>query len=372
MAASDELLRVVEAGALIRVGDKLDGDAAGAVVGRVSAQLDAAERRVVLDLSDVTDFDSAGMGGVIEAMRRARRRGVELKLKGASAAMLEFLSLVSIERLLASAPPPPKADLVSRVGAFVDPALQSADAVVQMAAATASSLLVQPVRRRALRLDRISEELDGAAIGALPIVTLIGFLLGLILAMQAWVQLRVWGAEIYMADMVGVSILTEIGPLMTAIVLAARSGSSNAAQLGAMVVSEEIDALRQMGVHALRFLVVPKVVALAVASVALGLVFDLVGMCGGALFAAMKADIELAAYREQTRQALVPGDVLLACVKSATFGVTIGVVGCALGLRVSGGSVGVARATTNAVVVSIFLIIVIDAMFVAVQRLLLA
>jgi len=354
---------------VIEVGATLDGAAAGAVVGQVCERLDAAAGRVVLDVSGVVDFDSAGMGGIVEAMRRARARGLDVRLKGASAAMLEFLSLVSIERLVTPAPAPPRPDLISRLGACVDPALQSVGAVLHMAAATAESLAVQPLRRRALRLDRISEEIDAAAIGALPIVGLIGFLLGLILAMQAWVQLRVWGAEIYMADMVGVSIVTEIGPLMTAIVLAARSGSSNAAQLGAMVVSEEIDALRQMGVHAVRFLVVPKVVALAVASVALGLLFDLVGMCGGALFAALRADIELSAYREQTRQALSFLDVVVAGLKSGVFGVTIGVVGCALGLRVHGGSVGVARATTNAVVVSIFLIILIDALFVAVQRL---
>lgn len=353
---------------MIRVGDKLDGATADTVVSQVVEGLGAAQERIVLDLSEVTEFDSAGMGGVLEAMRRARARRVEVKVKGASAAMLEFLSLVSIERLLEAPAVAPRPDRISRVGAFVDPALQSAGAVMHTAAATISGLVVEPLRRRAWRFDRISQELDTAAIGALPIVSLIGFLLGLILAMQAWVQLRVFGAEIYMADMVGVSIITEISPLMTAIVLAARSGSSNAAQLGAMVVSEEIDALRQMGVHAVRFLVIPKVIALAVASVALGLVFDVVGMCGGAIFALMKADIELSAYREQTRQALVAMDVILASVKSATFGVTIGVVGCALGLRVSGGSIGVARATTNAVVVSIFLIIVIDALFVTVQR----
>ncbi len=361
----------MQASASIQVGSKLDGTTAGAVLGQITTHLAAAPSRLVLDLSDVQTFDSAGMGGVLEAMRLARASKVELKLKGASAAMLEFLSLISIDRLLEEQAVPERQDRISRIGAFVDPALCSAGAVLQMAAATAGSLVIEPLRRRALRLDRISDELDTAAIGALPIVSLIGFLLGLILAMQAWVQLRVWGAEIYMADMVGVSVITEIGPLMTAIVLAARSGSSNAAQLGSMVVSEEIDALRQMGVHAVRFLVLPKVLALAVASVALTLVFNLVAICGGALFALMKADIELSAYREQTRQALHLLDVLVASVKSATFGVTIGVVGCALGLRVSGGSVGVARATTNAVVVSIFLIIVIDALFVTVQRLLL-
>lgn len=354
--------------AVIEVGETLDGAAAATVIDSLSRRLSDQPGRVVLDLSQVERFDSAGMGGVIEAMRRGRRHEVEVKLKGASAAMLEFLSLVSVERLLEDHPRPARGDLVSRVGATVDPMLQAIGSVLGTGLATLRELAA-PWRQRALRLDRISEEIEHAALGALPIVSLIAFLLGLILAMQAYVQLRVWGAEIYMADMVGVSVITEIGPLMTAIILAARSGSSNAAQLGAMVVSEEIDALRQMGVHAVRFLVIPKVVALAFAAVALGLVFDVVAVCGGALFALLKADIELGAYREQTRQALEVSDVLVATVKSATFGVTIGVVGCALGLRVSGGSVGVARATTNAVVVSIFLIIVLDALFVTVQRL---
>jgi phospholipid/cholesterol/gamma-HCH transport system permease protein len=138
-----------------------------------------------------------------------------------------------------------------------------------------------------------------------------------------------------------------------------------------MVVGEEIDALRQMGVDPVRFLVVPKVAALAFAVVALGLFFDVVAIAGGALFAAAAAGIEPGAYQEQTRQALHGSDFLIALGKSAVFGGCIGVVGCALGLRVQGGSEGVGRATTNAVVLGIFLIIVIDALFVAVQRLVL-
>ncbi|HLQ36306.1 MAG TPA: ABC transporter permease, partial [Planctomycetota bacterium] len=201
---------------------------------------------------------------------------------------------------------------------------------------------------------------------------LISFLLGLILAMQAYVQLRVWGAEIYVADMVGVSVLTEIGPLMTAIVLAARSASSNAAQLGAMVVGEEIDALRQMGIHPVRFLVVPKVLACAFAAVALSVIFDVVAMAGGALFAWAVAGIEVGAYQEQTRQALHLADFLVASVKALSFGACVGVVGCALGMRVQGGSQGVGRVTTNAVVLSIFLIILIDAAFVTMQRMVLS
>ena len=204
---------------------------------------------------------------------------------------------------------------------------------------------------------------DGA-----PIVLLINFLVGGILGLQGAIQLHRFGADQFLADMVGLSMVRELGPLMTAIVLAARSGSRDAAQLGSMVVSEEISALEQMGIRPMAFLVAPKVVACAFASVTLSVVFDVVGMSGGALFAWSVAGIELAAYGEQLRQALQLSDFAVALTKAATFGAAVGVVGCALGLRVKGGSEGVGRATTNAVVLGIFMVIVIDAIFVACQR----
>ena len=343
-------------------------------VGRLCDDLDRELRlkpaRLTLDLGAVESFDSAGIGGVLSSLRAARAAGVELKLKGLSQAMLDFFSLVSVQRLVQGPTPVGRTDPVTRLGQFVEPMLDGALAVGGTAWQVLRELLLGPFRRRWLRLDRTALELDHCAAGALPIIALIGFLMGLILAMQAYVQLRVWGAEIYMADMVGVSILAEIGPLMTAIVLAARTGSRNAAQLGAMVVSEEIAALEQMGIRPLGFLVAPKVVACALAALSLCVVFDVVGMCGGALFAWAVAGIEFDAFAEQLRAALSLPDFLLALGKCATFGAAVGVVGCALGLRVQDGSEGVGRATTNAVVLGIFQVIVVDALFVTCQRLL--
>jgi phospholipid/cholesterol/gamma-HCH transport system permease protein len=284
--------------------------------------------------------------------------------------MLDFFSRVSVQRLAAPDAVATREDVIRRLGGAVEPMLAGAAAVARTALAAAHELLVGPFRGRPLRLDRTAIEVDHCAAGALPIVALIAFLMGLILAMQAWVQLRVWGAEIYIADMVGVSVLAEIGPLMTAIVLAARSGSRNAAQLGAMVVSEEIQALEQMGIRPLRFLVLPKVVACAFAAVALAIVFDVVAIGGGGLFGYWVAGIEPDAFAEQLRQALTLSDFTVAQCKAATFGVAVGVVGCALGLRVRDGSEGVGRATTNAVVLGIFLVIVVDAVFVTCQRML--
>ena len=354
----------------ITAGAALDRANVAALVSDLEHALRSRPSRVYVDLGAVESFDSAGLGGVVAGMRQARASGVDVKLKGLSAPMLDFFSLVSIERLVRPAPAPARPGPVTRLGGLVEPMFDGALAVGSTALATLEELFVGPFRRRFLRLDRTAVEVDHCAAGALPIIALIAFLLGLILAMQAYVQLRVWGAELYIADMVGVSVLAEIGPLMTAIVLAARSGSRNAAQLGSMVVSEEIAALEQMGIRPLAFLVAPKVVACAFASVSLSVVFDVVGMCGGALFAWSVAGIDLHAFAEQLRTALHLSDFAVALAKAFAFGAAVGVVGCALGLRVRGGSEGVGRATTNAVVLGIFLVIVVDAVFVTCQRML--
>lgn len=355
---------------IITAGTTLDRSNVTSLVTELDRALRAGPDRVYVDLEAVETFDSAGLGGVVAGMRTAARKGCEVKLKGVSQMMLDYFSLVSIERLMESKPVAGKANPVSRLGGMVEPMLDGALAVARTGADAFGELVLGPFRRRYLRLDRTAMEVDHCAAGALPIIALIAFLLGLILAMQAFVQLRVWGAEIYMADMVGVSVMAEIGPLMTAIVLAARSGSRNAAQLGSMVVSEEIAAIEQMGIRPLAFLIAPKVVACAFAAVSLSVVFDVVGMCGGALFAWAVAGIELDAFAQQLRNALHLSDFLVALAKACTFGAAVGVVGCALGMRVQGGSEGVGRATTNAVVLGIFLVIVVDALFVTCQRML--
>ncbi|MCA8956780.1 MAG: ABC transporter permease [Planctomycetes bacterium] len=348
----------------------LDRRTAPAALRHVDEALGRGAENVVFDLQRVEQFDSIGMGALLHGLQQARRRAVHVQIRGMSPEMRELFALVSIERLTGSGrEQPARQDLASRVGGRVEPILDALHGVLATGVETLRGLLVEPLRGRRLRLDRLAVEVEAAFFGALPIVVLIGFLLGLILAMQAYVQLRVWGADIYMADMVGVSVVYEIGPLMTGIILAARSGSANAAQLGSMAVAEEIDALRQMGVRARSYLVVPKVLALAFSVVALGVLFDWVAVVGGALFGYAAAGIEPRAYMAQTSEALRVGSFLLAATKSVVFGAVVGVVGCGLGLRVRGGSDGISRATTNTVVLSIFLIIVIDSLFVAGQHL---
>ncbi|MCA8965486.1 MAG: ABC transporter permease [Planctomycetes bacterium] len=204
----------------------MDRSTVAGLVAEIDKELRGKPARLTVDLGAVESFDSAGLGGVVAGLRRAGAAGVELKLKGMSQPMVDFFSLVSIQRLTQPAAVADRADPVTRLGTYVEPMFEGALNVASTAGAALRELFIGPFQRRFLRLDRTAIEVDHCAAGALPIIALIAFLLGLILAMQAYVQLRVWGAEIYMADMVGVSVLAEIGPLMTAIVLAARSGSS--------------------------------------------------------------------------------------------------------------------------------------------------
>jgi phospholipid/cholesterol/gamma-HCH transport system permease protein len=200
-------------------------------------------------------------------------------------------------------------------------------------------------------------------VDALPIVSLIAFLLGLIMAFQAAFQLRQFGANIFVANLVGISVVRELGPLMTAIVVAGRSGSAIAAELGTMVVGEEIDALRTMGINEIRFLVVPRVYAITITQPSLTLYANAVGVFGGFLIGVLYLDLSAAAYIQQTISALTLGDLAQGLSKSGVFAWVIVLIGCHCGLRITGGAEGVGRATTTSVVASIFSIIAVDSIF---------
>jgi phospholipid/cholesterol/gamma-HCH transport system permease protein len=202
-----------------------------------------------------------------------------------------------------------------------------------------------------------------SGVAALPIILLILFLIGLVTGYQGAVQLHQFGADMYIADMVGISITRELGPLMTAIIIAGRSGSSFAAEIGTMKVSEEIDALNSMGFDFMRFLVMPRVMSVLFAMPLLTLFADLAGVLGGLVSALAVLDITLTAYINGLQGALDYGDVMGGLFKSMVFGFLIATVGCFRGMQVSGGAESVGKFTTASVVSGIFLIIVADAVF---------
>ena len=202
-----------------------------------------------------------------------------------------------------------------------------------------------------------------AGVDALPIVGLLAFLLGVVVAYQGAAQLQLYGANIFVADLVGLSMLREFAPLITAIIVAGRSGSAYAAQIGTMVVTEEIDAMRTIGIEPLELLVLPKLLALVLALPLLTVFADAAGVAGGMLMAQGRLGVGYVEFLDRLVKAVSTTDYLVGVLKAPVFACLIVVVGCYQGFRTRGSADSVGRQTTRSVVQSIFLVIVADALF---------
>jgi len=196
---------------------------------------------------------------------------------------------------------------------------------------------------------------------ALGIVTLISVLVGLILAFVGAMQLKIFGAQIYVANLVGLGMAREMGAMMTAIIMAGRTGAAYASQLGSMQVNEEIDALKTLGISPIDFLVLPRLIALVIMLPLLCLYADLLGIIGGLLVSVSLLDVSLMEYVTQTQSALQLGDFATGLIKSSVFGVLVAISGCMSGMRSGRSSSSVGDAATSAVVAGIVSIVIADA-----------
>lgn len=222
---------------------------------------------------------------------------------------------------------------------------------------------ISPLTGKKPRIKASVQEMVKAGYNSVPIVAVISFFIGVILALQSAYQLKKVGAMIYVANMVGVSITRELGPIITAIIVSGRSGSAYAAEIGSMKAAEEVDALVTMGINPVRFLVSPKLIALMVMLPALTIFSDFVGIFGGFLLSTTVLEIHPSSYFQQTVNALLVKDVFTGLLKAWAFGIVITIVGAYQGFRVEGGAEEVGRRTTASVVASIFLVIVFDFFF---------
>lgn len=227
-----------------------------------------------------------------------------------------------------------------------------------------STLLVWRALRHPFRRPRYWREtvaqMDSIGFGTLPIVLLAGFFIGAVLALQTAGTLRSFGAQNYTGRLVATSLLRELGPVLTCILLAGRAGSGIAAELGAMCVSEQIDAMRALGTDPFRKLVRPRLLALITMAPVLTIFANVVGIIGGLIVAITLLQIPSSVYLSSAREALNYEDILGTFLKTGVFGLIVAVVGCRCGLRTRGGTVGVGQSTTTSVVVSIVLILVSD------------
>ena len=233
---------------------------------------------------------------------------------------------------------------------------------------TCFSLLTFLRHPGSLRFSDTVENMKRVGLDALPIVGLISFLLGLIMAFMSSVQLQQFGANIYVASLVSISMTRELGPIMTAIIVAGRSGSSFAAEIGTMKISEEVDALSTMNINPNFFLVLPRMFAAFLVMPVLTLFSDLFAIAGGLLVGVTMLDLTVSGYTNQTINSLTFFDVFWGVFKSGIFALLISWTGCLKGFQVRGGAAGVGKATTSAVVTSIFLIVMSDSLLVVILR----
>ena len=320
-------------------------------------------RRLVIDASGVSYCDGAGVAFLIDLQQLQIRTGGDATIQGLQE---EFRRLLDIYGDISINRPPGRRreplSIIEQVGKAAVELWRDLQALLTFVGELALTLLRAARHPRLVRWKDAWLVAEQSGVDALPIIALIGVLLGLILAFQSAIPMRRFGADIFVADLLGIAMLREMGPLITAIILAGRSGSAFAAELGTMKVREEIDALRTMGLEPVRFLVVPRVIA-AVAMIPVLTVFaNLFGLMGGAIVM-RSLGYPLVTYVNQVLSAVTVGDLMGGLLKSFVYGIVVAAVGCLRGLETKTGASAVGQSTTSAVVSGIVLIAIVDGLF---------
>jgi phospholipid/cholesterol/gamma-HCH transport system permease protein len=316
---------------------------------------------LVIDASAVSAMDTSGAWLLHRTVRALKQHGRSVQLRGLRPEFDALLQLIASRSLAQSAAAVP--GMFARIGQQSWYSLRNMMGMLSFLGENAVMLLRSLAQPQRIRWRPILHNLQTAGFEALPITGLLSFLMGIVIAYQGAEQLRRFGANIYVADLVGLSMVRELSPMLTAIIVAGRSGSAYAAQIGTMKVTEEIDALRTIGVGRLELLVLPKVLALVLALPLLTFYTDVMGVLGGMVMARAQLDVSYSAYLGQLDDAISLASYLIGIGKAPVFAVIIALVGCYQGFQVGGSADSVGRQTTVSVVQSIFLVIVTDALF---------
>jgi phospholipid/cholesterol/gamma-HCH transport system permease protein len=328
--------------------------------------IEPALRHARFQLDDVLHLDTGGAWLLARTARLLEAQGIAVAFAGVTPGQEELLRLAHAVPVEPMPPMPPARGLlgfVEQVGRATVEIGREGAALLSFFGEILLSLgrcLIQPWRLRGTALVR---QMELTGLDAVPIVALLSFLIGIVLAFQGADQLRRFGAEVFTVNLLGVSVLRELGVLLTAIIVAGRSGSSFTAQIGAMQVNQEIDALRTIGLDPVEVLVLPRVLGLAITLPLLVFLADIMALAGGALMVVTSLDIPAAQFLRQLAGAVKPATFWTGMVKAPVFAFLIAMVGCYEGMRVERNAAGIGRSTTKAVVVSIFLVILVDAIF---------
>ncbi|WP_435104791.1 ABC transporter permease [Arhodomonas sp. AD133] len=326
---------------------------------RAIAGLPAGQSGWRLDLSGLGTLDTAGAVCLQHVLRRL---GDDAQVTGARDDHRALLALVTDET--AERPPPPRSHgPLARLGRLASERVERGIAFLTFTGELAADTVPRLATPQRIRWRQIVAETEKAGINALPIVGLLAFLMGVVMAYQGGTVLRAYGANVFLVELVGITMLREMAPLLAAIIVAGRTGSSYAAEIGTMRITEEVDALRTFGVTPFEMLVLPKVVALAVVMPLLSLWADILGVFGGMVVANSLYGVSFANFIDRLPQAVPVSMFWSGIGKAPAFALLIAMVGCFHGFRVRGSAAEVGRATTLAVVQAIFMVIIADALF---------
>ncbi len=324
------------------------------------------EQDAVVDMSQLQALDTGGAWLVANLVQRLETGGAQIRFEGLEPAHSSLIDTVSHnmpEKVGDQAPSRGFMDWVARVGMRTSGAWQDTLSIVGFLGLTLHRLartLIMPWR---LRRAALVSQMEQVGFKALPIVTLMGFLIGVVLAFQGATQLKQFGAEIFVVELISISILRELGVLLTAIIVAGRSGSAFTASIGSMKVQEEIDAMRTLGLDPIEVLVIPRVVALLIMLPILGFVADMAGLIGGALMSWIDLGVSPGMFLTRLKENTGVTQLAVGMIKAPFFALVIGVIACWQAMQVKGSSESVGQRTTASVVQSIFMVIAIDALF---------
>jgi phospholipid/cholesterol/gamma-HCH transport system permease protein len=349
---------------------RLSGPLTVATADRLSPKLARLEtmssEKIILSLAEVSKFDTAGAWLVWRTARDLKAAGASVDIAGSTALQRGLIAKVTPQEAPVSMRPPrphPLLRPVAELGEATTNIAHEFSRLLAFLGLTGLRFARQIVQPRRIRWNALVTQLEQVGFKALPIVGLMSFLIGIVLVQQGAVQLKQFGAEIYVVDIVGIGTLRELGILLTAIMVAGRSGSAFTAQIGSMRLQEEVDAMETIGLDPMDVLVIPRVLALVVLMPLLGFYASMMALTGGAIFTWFQLDIPISTFLQRLQEAVTFDHFLVGMIKAPVFGLVIAVVGCFEGMQVEGGAQSVGEHTTRSVVVSIFMVIVIDAMF---------
>lgn len=320
---------------------------------------------IIFDLSDFQEFDTTGVWLLQRTILRLEKKGHHIATQNGNQTLAALSALLDFYRPSLLTLPRKRFSPLTLLATFGKKSLKrfytAQEWLIFLGEVTIGifKALTDPKR---LHITSIVSHIEKFGVSAVPIVTLISIGLGLVLAYQGEDQLRRFGAEIYTINLVAVSIVREIGILITAILVAGRSGSAITAQIGIMKLNQEVDALNSLGLNPMEVLVVPRILALIFVMPCLAFVSDIAGLLGGGIIVMCSLDVSPQLYLCRIEEAITTGSFWVGMIKAPLFGATIGIVSCFEGLRVWGTAESIGICTTRAVVEGIFLVTIMDAL----------